>query len=65
MALGLFKPTFFSLPQEEEKDLKQIFNTLTSFDLSVNIQIILLYANYFLQDNLLQLISLLRDLKCS
>ena len=59
---------FFSLPQEEEKNLKKIFNTSIILILLVIIQIIyiyLLHAHYSPQDIFLQLISLLGDLKCS
>ena len=61
---------FFSLPQEEEKNLKKInFVILQLFlILLVIIQIIyiyLLHAHYSPQDIFLQLISLLSDLKCS
>ena len=58
---------FFSLPQEEEKNLK-IFNTSIIFDFISN------YTNYihifitcplFPTGYFLQLISLLGDLKCS
>ena len=44
---------FFSLPQEEEKNLKKICNTSIIFDLLVIIQIIyiyLLHAHYSPQD---------------
>ena len=44
---------FFSLPQEEEKNLKKIFNTSFIFDLLIIIQIIyiyLLHAHYSPQD---------------
>ena len=44
---------FFYLPQEEEKNLKKIFNTLIIFDLLIIIQIIyiyLLHAHYSPQD---------------
>ena len=59
---------FFSLLQEEEKNLKKNFSTSIIFDLLVIIQIIyiyLLHAHYSPQDIFLQLISLLGDLKCS
>ena len=61
---------FFSLSQEEEKNLKKInFVILQLFLISlVIIQIIyiyLLHAHYSPQDIFLQLISLLSDLKCS
>ena len=49
---------FFSLPQEEEKNLKKIFYTSI-------IYVYLLHAHYSPQDIILQLISLLGDLKCS
>ena len=58
---------FFSLLQEEEKNLKN-FSTSIILILLVIIQIIyiyLLHAHYFPQDIFLQLISLLGDLKCS
>ena len=59
LALGLFLThVFFSLPQEEEKNLKKIFNASIVFDFISN------YTNY-IQDIFLQLISLLGDLKCS
>ena len=56
---------FFSLLQEEEKNLKKNFSTSIIFDFISN------YTNYihiFItcpQDIFLQLISLLGDLKCS
>ena len=53
---------FFYLPQEEEKNLKEIFNTSIIFDYISN------YIHIFItcpQDIFLQLISLLGDLKCS
>ena len=57
---------FFSLPQEEEKNLKKICNTSIIFDFISN------YTNYifitcplFPTGYFLQLISLLGDLKCS
>ena len=60
---------FFSLLQEEEKNLKKNFSTSIIFDFISNIiQIIyiyLLHAHYSPQDFFLQLISLLGDLKCS
>ena len=59
---------FFSLLQEEEKNLKKNFSTSIIFDLLVIIQIIYIYslhAHYSPQDIFLQLISLLGDLKCS
>ena len=64
---------FFSLPQEEEKNLKKICNTSIIFDFISNytnyihiiIYIYLLHAHYSPQDIFLQLISLLGDLKCS
>ena len=60
---------FFSLPQEEEKNLNKMFNTSILFlILLVITQIIyiyLLHAHYSPQDIILQLISLLGDLKCS
>ena len=43
---------FFSLPQEEEKNLKKIFNTSTIFDIIQIIYIYLLHANYSPLDNL-------------
>ena len=59
---------FFSLLQEEEKNLKKNFSTQLFLILLVIIQIIyiyLLHAHYAPQDIFLQLISLLGDLKCS
>ena len=60
---------FFSLLQEEEKNLKKNFSTSIIFlILLVIIQIIyiyLLHAHYAPQDIFLQLISVLGDLKCS
>ena len=56
---------FFSLPQQEEKNLKKIFNTSIIFDF------ISIYTNHihtcqlFPTGYFLQLISLLGDLKCS
>ena len=59
---------FFSLPQEEEKNLKKNFSTSIIFDFISN------YTNYvhifitcslFPTGYFLQLISLLGDLKCS
>ena len=59
---------FFSLPQEEEKNLKKNFSTSIIFDFISN------YTNYiqifitcplFPTGIFLQLISLLGDLKCS
>ena len=37
---GFFNPCVFSLPQEEEKNLKKIFNTSIIFDFVSN------YTNY-------------------
>ena len=65
---GFFNPCVFSLPQEEEKNLKKIFNTSIIFYFISNYTIIyiyLLHAHYSPQDIILQLISLLGDLKCS
>ena len=60
---------FFSLLQEEEKNLKKNFSTSIIFDFISNytyyIHIYLLHAHYSPQDIFLQLISLLGDLKCS
>ena len=64
---------FFSLLQEEEKNLKKNFSTSIIFDFISNytnyiyiyIYIYLLHAHYAPQDIFLQLISLLGDLKCS
>ena len=59
---------FFSLPQEEEKNLKKILILQLFLILLVIIQIIyiyLLHAHYSPQDIILQLISLLGDLKCN
>ena len=59
---------FFSVLQEEEKNLKKNFSTSIILILLVIIQIIyiyLLHAHYSPQDIFLQLISLLGDLKCS
>ena len=61
---------FFSLLQEEEKNLKKNFSTsiINFLILLVIIQIIYIYslhALYAPQDIFLQLISLLGDLKCS
>ena len=59
---------FFSLPQEEEKNLKKICNSSIIFDFISN------YTNYihilitcplFPTGYFLQMISLLGDLKCS
>ena len=65
---AFFNPCVFSLPQEEQKNLKKIFNTSIILIILVIIQIIyiyLLHAHYSPQDIFLQLISLLGDLKCS
>ena len=60
---------FFSLPQEEEKNLKRRFLILQLFLILLVIKqiiyIYLLHSHYSPQDILLQLISLLGDLKCS
>ena len=63
---------FFSLPQEEEKNLKKIFNTSIIFDFISNYtNYIYIYIYIFITCPLfptgyfLQLISLLGDLKCS
>ena len=59
---------FFSLPQEEEKNLKKILILQLFLILLVIIQLIYIYflhAHYSPQDIILQLISLLGDLKCS
>ena len=59
---------FFSLLQEEEKNLKKNFSTSIIFDFIsnyTNYTHICLHAHYSPQDIFLQLISLLGDLKCS
>ena len=57
---------FFSLLQEEEKNLKKNFSTSIIFDFIIQIiYIYLLHAHFAPQDIFLQLISLLGDLKCS
>ena len=62
---GFFNSSvFFNLPQEEEKNLKTIFNTSTIFD-SIIIQIIYIYLlNAIIPHGIisLHLISLLGDL---
>ena len=60
-----FWHVFFSLPQEEENNLKKICNTSIIFDFIHIIYIYLLHAHYSPQDIFLQLMSLLGDLKCS
>ena len=65
---GFLTLVFFSLLQEEEKNLKKNFVLQLFLILLVIIQIIyiyLLHAHYAPQDIFLQLISLLGDLKCS
>ena len=60
---------FFSLLQEEEKNLKKNFSTSIIFDFISNytnyIHIILITCSLFPTGFFLQLISLLGDLKCS
>ena len=59
---------FFSLLQEEEKNLNKNFSTSIIFDFIstyTNYIIYLLHAHYSPQDIFLQLFSLLGDLKCS
>ena len=56
---------FFSLLQEEEKNLKMNFSTSIILVIIQIIYIYLLHAHYSPQDIFLQLISLLGDLKCS
>ena len=65
---GFLTHVFFSLPQEEEKNLKKIFNASIVFDFISNYTNyihILLHAHHSPQDIILQVISLLGDLKCS
>ena len=46
-SFGAFLPIFFSSPQEEEKDLKQIFNILTTSDfISKYTNYIFIYNTY-------------------
>ena len=49
---GFITHLFFSLPQEEEKNLKKIFDTATIFDIIQIIYIYLLHANYSPQGDL-------------
>ena len=58
---------FFSLPQEEEKNLKKNFSTTIIFDFSnyTNYIHIFITCSLFPTGFFLQLISLLGDLKCS
>ena len=67
---GAFKThLFLSLPQEEEKNFKKIFNTSTIFDFISNYTNYIHYIYYMAiiphRIICLQLISLLGDLKCS
>ena len=56
---------FFSLPQEEEKNLKKNFSTSIIFDFISNYIHIFITCSLFPTGFFLQLISLLGDLKCS
>ena len=56
---------FFSLPQEEEKNLKKNFSTSIIFDFISNYIHIFTTCSLLPTGFFLQLISLLGDLKCS